>query len=83
MRKCAEFREDGYQYAYVDEGLEVEKLMELARVLRENLWDREIEKVRIDIELAADCGCIQHIDEPPPPVKEDDNDQTQKETQRD
>ena len=58
LRKYADLREDNYEHHYVDEELEAEKLMELARVLRENLSGREIEKVRIDIDLAADCGCI-------------------------
>ena len=78
----AKAREDGYEYHSFDEGLEIEKIMELARALRENLLEREIDKVRIDIELAADCGCIQD-DIPFPPVKEDDNDQAKEETQRD
>ena len=63
LRKHTELREDNYPNHYVDEELEAEKLMELARVLRENLSGMDIEKVRIDIKLAADCGCIQHIDE--------------------
>lgn len=58
LRKYAELREDSYEHQYEDEALETEKLMELAGVLRENLSGREIEKVRIDIDLAADCGCM-------------------------
>lgn len=67
--------ESGY-YHYMDEELELKKILELANALRSNLLDREIEKVRIDIELAADCGCMPNYE----PAKENDNDQTQKET---